>query len=82
MNSFPSCRQRAHTASFEDFEVDGEGIFTFNGVGAKACPTNEADKWSVWFTTLEKPGFQDGCIDVELKAYSAPARVRCHYTTA
>lgn len=68
-------------ASFEDFEVDEEGGFTFNGVGAKACPTREEGEWSLWFTTSETPGFQDGCVDVELKAYAAPARVACRYTT-
>lgn len=69
-------------ASRGPFEVDGEGVLTFNGVGAKACPTTEDGKWTVWFTESEKPGFQDGCVDVVLTAYDAPARVACTYSEA
>lgn len=70
------------SASRGDFAVDGEGVLTFNGVGAKACPTADEGKWTVWFTTNEKPGFQDGCVDVTLKAYDAPARVGCTYESS
>ncbi|KAK4499687.1 hypothetical protein PRZ48_010205 [Zasmidium cellare] len=63
-------------ASFAEFEIDEEtGDLTFEGTGAKACPTTEEGRWSVWFTTSETPGWQEGCVDVTLRAYSAPARV-------
>jgi hypothetical protein len=65
--------------SREPFEIDSEGILTFNGVGAKACPTGEDGKWSVWFTSADKPGWQDDCVAVELKAYKTPYRVSCQY---
>ncbi|KAF7187728.1 Cell wall protein phiA [Pseudocercospora fuligena] len=67
-------------ASRGKFAVDKDGYLTFEGTGAKACPTTEEGKWSVWFTTNEKPGWQDGCVDVKLKAYKAPARVACEYS--
>lgn len=69
-------------ASREGFAIDSEGYLTFNGVGAKACPALEDGQWSVWFTENEKPGFQDGCVSVALKAYDAPARVACTYSSA
>lgn len=69
-------------ASRGDFEIDEEGVLTFSGVGTKACPTGEEGKWTVWFTSNEKPGFQEDCLDVTLKAYDAPARVACTYEEA
>lgn len=70
-------------AGREGFEIDPyTRSLTLNGVGAKACPTTEEGKWSVWFTANDKPGYQDGCVDVTLTAYDAPARVACTYSEA
>jgi hypothetical protein len=63
------------------FEIDSATRdVTFNGVGAKACPTTEEGKWSLWFTENATPGYQEGCVSVELKAYKADARVACTYS--
>lgn len=67
-------------ASYGKFHVDGDGKLTFNDTGAKACPTGEQGKWSVWFTQDPMPANQEGCVSVNLKAYHAPARVACNYT--
>lgn len=69
-------------ASRGDFVIDEEGLLTFNGVGAKACPAIEEGSWTIWFTTSKTPGFQDDCVDVELKAFDAPARVACTYSSS
>lgn len=69
-------------ASFEGFEVDEtDGSVVFGETGAKACPTGEEGVWSLWFSGSETPGFQEGCVDVRLRGYDAPARVACEYTT-
>ncbi|KAF2164463.1 hypothetical protein M409DRAFT_25340 [Zasmidium cellare ATCC 36951] len=69
-------------ASWGAWEVDeGTGEVSFEGVGAKACPTGEEGRWSLWFSESEMPGWQSGCVDVGLRAYAAPARVACEYTT-
>ncbi|KXS95744.1 hypothetical protein AC578_5300 [Pseudocercospora eumusae] len=72
--------QPPKNASRGKFAVDQDGFLTFEGTGAKACPTNDQGKWSVWFTSNQRPGNQDGCVDVKLKAYKAPARVSCEYS--
>ncbi|EME86621.1 uncharacterized protein MYCFIDRAFT_210559 [Pseudocercospora fijiensis CIRAD86] len=68
------------SASRSKFALDGDGNLTFEGTGAKACPTKDADTYTVWFTSSAKPGNQDGCVDIKLKAYKAPARVACEYS--
>ncbi|CAK1366952.1 hypothetical protein CB0940_10304 [Cercospora beticola] len=66
--------------SIEPFYISQEGALTFDNTPAKACPALEKDQYTIWFSNAEKPAYQEGCIEVQLKTYYAPARIACNYT--
>ncbi|KAF2769963.1 hypothetical protein EJ03DRAFT_326867 [Teratosphaeria nubilosa] len=70
------------------FEIDSQSrVLTFGSTGAKACPTGVMvdqaeikEVHRIWFTDLEEPAFNEGCVDVELLAYKTDAKPRCNYS--
>lgn len=68
-------------ASRGKFAVDIDGHLTFEGISAQACPTGNADLgYSLWFSTLEKPGYNEGCLPIALRAIKADEPVGCFYS--
>ncbi|EME81988.1 uncharacterized protein MYCFIDRAFT_211515 [Pseudocercospora fijiensis CIRAD86] len=68
-------------AERKSFKVDKDGHLTFEGVTPKACPGKDNDAgWSLWFSSADKPGFNEGCIGVALKALKEDNPVSCSYT--
>ncbi|KAF7192606.1 Cell wall protein phiA [Pseudocercospora fuligena] len=70
-------------AERKGFKVDKDGHLTFDGVSPKACPCKDKNAgWSLWFSTADKPGFNEGCLGVSLKAIKADKPVSCSYTSS
>ena len=68
-------------ASRGKFAVDADGHLTFEGISAQACPTGSEDTgYSLWFSTLEKPGYNEGCLPIALRAIKADEPVGCFYS--
>ncbi|KAK4617671.1 Cell wall protein phiA [Fulvia fulva] len=73
--------QLPKSAARTGFAVDPDTrVLTFNGVGGKACPTGEDQKWTLSFTDSERPRNQHGCVTVELKAFVRDTAVSCWYS--
>lgn len=72
-------------AERQGFSVDADGLLTFDGVSAKACPPGSQFPdagYSIWFSTSEKPGFNEGCLGIDLRAIKADEPVSCLYTSS
>ncbi|KAH9827753.1 cell wall protein PhiA [Teratosphaeria destructans] len=68
-------------AQREKFSIDGQTReLTFQGIGGKACPTGKDGEWMVSFSELEKPEGTDGCVEVDLMAYSQTDDTFCEYS--
>lgn len=72
------------SASRTTFTVDGDAHLLFNGISAQACPPaddNVESGWPIWFSEADKPGYNEGCIDINLRAIKADNPVSCFYTS-
>ncbi|KAK4609387.1 Cell wall protein phiA [Fulvia fulva] len=72
-------------AERKGFAISKKGYLEFDGTGTMACPPGEKNKdagWSIWFTNAKKPGFQEGCLEVALRAVKADKPVSCFYTSS
>ncbi|KAI5357099.1 hypothetical protein Slin14017_G124200 [Septoria linicola] len=72
-------------AERKGFSIDKDGRLTFDGTSAVACPPGEQNKdagYSIWFSTSEKPGFNEGCLPIALRAIKSDNPVGCLYTSS
>ncbi|EME38880.1 hypothetical protein DOTSEDRAFT_112156, partial [Dothistroma septosporum NZE10] len=70
-------------AERKTFAISQQGYLEFDGMGSVACPPGEQNKdagWSIWFTTSDKPGFNEGCLSLALRAIKADEPAGCLYT--
>ncbi|KAF2170431.1 hypothetical protein M409DRAFT_19252 [Zasmidium cellare ATCC 36951] len=62
------------------WSISDKGYLVFDGESPKACPAKDG-AYSIWFTDLEKPAYQDGCIGVALKAIKSDKPNSCTYSS-
>lgn len=62
------------------FSISEKGYLVFDGMSPKACPSFDG-AYSLWFTDLEKPAYQDGCLGVALRAIKADEPNSCTYSS-
>lgn len=69
-------------AERKGFSINKKGNLVFDGLSPKACPTGlKTGGYSIWFSNLEQPGHNKGCIGVSLRAIKSSHPVSCHYST-
>ncbi|KAF2193961.1 hypothetical protein K469DRAFT_188231 [Zopfia rhizophila CBS 207.26] len=64
------------------FSINSDGHLVFDGQSPQACPTGlEGNAYSVWFSSLENPGFNQNCTGIALRAIKTDSPVSCLYTS-
>lgn len=63
------------------FSINKQGYLVFDGMSPKACPTGGPfGAYSIWFSNLDQPGHNKGCISISLRAIKSAYKVGCHYS--